>query len=977
MPYCPECSASVPSGAAVCPTCGASLVSTPAADEERAPPQDSDIELVTADLRHSAKPQYELLRLLGAGGMGAVFLMREPALKRLVAVKVLAPWLAADAKARARFEREARAAAALSHPNVVRVYAEGETLGLRLPYIVMQYVEGPTLTEWMEQHQRASEREARRILGEVAAALAAAHARDLVHRDVKPSNVLIERDTGRAYVVDFGVSAALSGAAGDDVSRLTATGTVPGTPIYMSPEQASGEGVTPKSDVYSLGVLAYELLVGQLPYEARTAMGWAAAHLHDTPTPVRVHRADLAPEVARLVDRCLAKEAGVRPTAEELARGLLPGIESEIEWPPPGLHWMRGSGTVLGRLGALATAGALLTLTALLLTPPILRAHGNWLWRFQLAREVTSTDPSAVPLFLWQTALALGLAVFALGAVYFLVLGTRLLARAVRLRSDGWHWGTLVDLAADRDGRTGSILTGAREFASLETPARAAMLRARRRVVAWRTVAGLWVAGGLGVWALALALAAPSESRAAPIVTPWTWILLALPPLLALLAGTASRAHERVLAGPLARSRAVDAATDAARWYRGLPGGGETAPPPRRRTRPLARAAEVLAVVAGAAAVIAIAEAAVAGVAAVIFTQRLGPKTVAFVADQTRLSSDDPIRAAVRAVRDYLPATDDSTVAGSPSSWLRALLRRPADGGLAPYAVEPTVLLSEPDVLLRDVIERRRRLPEDTIDVLATLGNHPRTVFYRRLARYGALDSLFAPRRLRAGRPPAPGTGEFEPVRGPIGDAAYANVAGAIAAAARGQLDSAALRLGENAALAEALLRVPQPRVDQIGARLFGRAALAPLAAVAAARGDAAGAARLADAAQRMTTAIPVATGVAGLAVDPKDLIQFTGAVLSPRVPAGYRVEWMAEGWAGLCANPWELLAGPSEDRAKAVASAADLAVDIPRARELALSAGAQWSYRRAEGMHPVLGWLADRSPWGLVTRIRECAGVI
>ena len=264
MPYCPECSASVPDGAASCPTCGAELVATPADGAEQEPSPASDLELVTADLRHSLAPQYEYLRVLGTGGMGAVYLLREPALKRLVAVKVLAPWLAADARARTRFEREARAAAALSHPNVVRVYAEGETSGLRLPYIVMQYVEGPTLSEWMEQHRPASEREARRIIGEVASGLAAAHARQLVHRDVKPSNVLVEHDTGRAYVVDFGVSAALATSPSEEATRLTATGTVTGTPVYMSPEQASGETVTPKSDVYSLGIIAYELLVGEL-----------------------------------------------------------------------------------------------------------------------------------------------------------------------------------------------------------------------------------------------------------------------------------------------------------------------------------------------------------------------------------------------------------------------------------------------------------------------------------------------------------------------------------------------------------------------------------------------------------------------------------------------------------------------------------------------------------------------------------------
>jgi predicted Ser/Thr protein kinase len=977
MPYCPECSASVPSNAAACPTCGASLVSTPAADAEASPPPASDLELVTADLRNSVQPQYELLRVLGTGGMGAVFLMREPALKRLVAVKVLAPWLAADPRARTRFEREARAAAALSHPNVVRVYAEGETLGLKLPYIVMQYVEGPTLAEWMEQHQRASEREARRIIGEVAAALAAAHARQLVHRDVKPSNVLVEHETGRAYVVDFGVSAALA-TTEDETTRLTATGTVPGTPIYMSPEQASGEAVTPKSDVYSLGMLAYELLVGELPYEARTAMGWAAAHLHDTPTPVKVHRADLAPEVAALVDRCLAKAAEDRPSADEVARGLLPSIESEIEWPPPGLHWMRGRGTVLGRIGALAAGGALLTLTALLLTPHILEAHSNWLWRFQLERAASTTDPSSVPLFVWQTTLALGLALFALGTVGFLTVGTTLLARAVRLRRAGWQWGTLFDLAADRDGRSGSILAGAREYASLETHSRAAILRARRRCVAWRTAAGAWTAAGLGVWAVALAAASPSDVRATPVVTLAAWLALAVPPLLALALSAWERARERLLSGPLARSRGgADAENDAARWYRGFPGGAEPAAAPRRAAPPLARAAEIAAVALGALAVIAVAESAVAGVAAVIFTQRLGPKTVAFVADQARLSTDDPMRVALRAVHPFLPPDTPDPPAGAPTGWLTGLRRRPGtEGALPAYPVEPTVLVPEPDTYLRDVIEGRRKIPADTLAMLEGLGNHIRTTLFRRLARFGALDSLFTPRRYRTGRAAA-GATEMEPVRTPLGDAAFANVAGAIAAAARHHLDSAAVRLGENAALAEALLRVPQPRVNQIAARLLGRTALGPLAAIAGARGDAAGAAQLADAAQRMGGAIPFATGVAGLAVDPKDLIQFTGAVLSPRVPAGYRVEWMAEGWAGLCANPWELLAGPSAARSAAIVATADLAIDVPHAHDLALSAGGQWSARKVEGANGFVAWVRDRSPWGLVSRIRECAGVI
>jgi predicted Ser/Thr protein kinase len=975
MPYCPECSASVPEGVAACPTCGASLGATPPDAPDAQPSQASDIELVTADLRHSLAPQYELLRILGTGGMGAVFLMREPALKRLVAVKILAPWLAADARARTRFEREARAAAALAHPNVARVYAEGETLGLRLPYIVMQFVDGPTLAEWMEQHHRASEREARRMIGEVAAALAAAHARQLVHRDVKPTNVLIENETGRAYVVDFGVSAALVTAGGDEATRLTATGTVAGTPIYMSPEQASGETVTPKSDVYSLGIMAYELLVGELPYEARTAMGWAAAHLRDTPTPVRIHRADLAPEVAALVDRCLAKDAADRPAADEVARGLLPSIESEIEWPPPGLHWMRGRGAVLGQLGAATAAGALLTLTALLLTPPILRAHGNWLWRFQVERASSATDPSSVPLFVWQTALALGIAVFALGTLTFLGLGTRVLARCTRLRRDGWRWTTLADLAADRDGRSGSILSGAREFASLEVPRRHGILQSRRLRVAWRIGAGLWVAAGLGVWALVLALSDPSPSRAAPLVGLPLWLLVAVPPLLALAASAWAQHRERRYAGPLRRVQpAGHAETDATRWYRGLPGEVAPAAAPSRHLPVLARAAGVFTVVLGGAAAIAIAEAAVAGVAAVLFTQRLGSKTVAFTADQARLAADDPIRAAQRAVRAYLPA--DSAVQDAVAlGWLRGLLR-PADRGGAPaYTPAPTAIVTAPGASLRDAA--RGLLGDDSLALLEALGAHSRTDFFRRLARFESLDSLLEARPRAAARRGARDSTELDPARTTLEDAAVANLAGAVAAVARHRYDSAAARLGENAAFAEALLRVANPRFNQIGARLLTRSALEPLATLASLRGDAAGAALLTDAAQRMTGAMPYAAGVAGLAVDPKDLIQFTGAVLSPRVPVGYRVEWMSQGWAGLCANPWELLAGPSDARRDAILAAADLAADIPRARDFAIMAGEQWAFRFRTGWSALAGFLADRGPWGLVWRIRECGRVV
>ena len=336
MPYCPECSSSVPHGVETCPTCGASLVPTPTggATSQPAARPPTDTAQVAADLGAALGEGYQYLRLVGVGGMGAVFLFREVALKRLVAVKVMAPDLAADAGSRARFTREARSAAALSHPNVVRVYAVGETDGLHLPYIVMQYVEGPSLAQWMQEHRRSSERDGRRIIGEVAAGLAAAHARGFLHRDVKPANVLLEAETGRAYVADFGVSAALAKSSPEATGSLTATGHVVGTPIYMSPEQAAGEQLTDKSDVYSLGVMAYELLVGELPFKATTAMGWAAAHLRDTPTPVAHRRADLSPEVSRLVDRGLVRRQRSSADGRSVVLTLTPGGRRALERAP-------------------------------------------------------------------------------------------------------------------------------------------------------------------------------------------------------------------------------------------------------------------------------------------------------------------------------------------------------------------------------------------------------------------------------------------------------------------------------------------------------------------------------------------------------------------------------------------------------------------------------------------------------------------
>jgi tRNA A-37 threonylcarbamoyl transferase component Bud32 len=266
------------------------------------------------------QPDLEVLRLLGSGDTANVYLAREPALQRLVAVKVLRSDVAADTVARQRFEREAQSAARISHPNVTAVYRVGRLAG-DVPYIVMEYIDGRTVRDILESGTAFQYPEARRLLASVAAALAAAHDRGIVHRDVRPGNVFVENRTARAVLGDFGIAALLeSGAA--SAARLTAVGVKLGETRYMSPEQIRGEQVTEQSDVYALGILAYEVLAGRGPYEAKSDAQMIAAHLQKEPLKLRDLRGEVDAAVAALVERCLAKDPNRRPRAQEIAGAL-------------------------------------------------------------------------------------------------------------------------------------------------------------------------------------------------------------------------------------------------------------------------------------------------------------------------------------------------------------------------------------------------------------------------------------------------------------------------------------------------------------------------------------------------------------------------------------------------------------------------------------------------------------------------------
>lgn len=259
-------------------------------------------------------PDFELLREIGRGTVGAVYLAREPALKRLVAIKVLLPDLAAEESVRLRFEREAQAAARIQHPNVATAFRFGRTRS-GLPWFVMPYIAGGSLEDRLAASGPLPMPEARKVIAQIASALAAAHRLGLVHRDVRPANILYDREADRVLLTDFGLAAVLE--SGDETGlRLTRPGEQLGSAAYASPEQLRGETVTERADVYSLGVVAFELLTGRLPFDPSQSV-FAAR----TAEPLRLRSVlpDADEKLEALIGRCLNQRPEQRPYANELA----------------------------------------------------------------------------------------------------------------------------------------------------------------------------------------------------------------------------------------------------------------------------------------------------------------------------------------------------------------------------------------------------------------------------------------------------------------------------------------------------------------------------------------------------------------------------------------------------------------------------------------------------------------------------------
>src|SRR5262245_18025082 len=275
---------------------------------------------------------YEVLGVIGRGGMGVVLKAHDPALRRLVAIKVLSPQWASHAQARERFEREARAAAQVRHDNVVAIHAVEEADGL--PYLVMEYVPGASLQQHLDREGPLAVEEILDIGAQAAAGLDAAHKQDLIHRDIKPANILLDKD-GNVRLTDFGLARAV------DDSGLTQSGVIAGTPQYMAPEQARGEPLDHRADLFSLGSVLYAMCTGRAPFRAPTTVAVLKRVCDETPRDVRDYNPEIPDWLAEIIDTLHAKKPRDRfQSARELARLLNQHLRhlrspDQVEEPEP------------------------------------------------------------------------------------------------------------------------------------------------------------------------------------------------------------------------------------------------------------------------------------------------------------------------------------------------------------------------------------------------------------------------------------------------------------------------------------------------------------------------------------------------------------------------------------------------------------------------------------------------------------------
>jgi serine/threonine-protein kinase len=319
---CLKCHTPLPDGSKFCFACGADVTGGGTMGGS------SGIEGLQARLQRLVEGKYKVERMLGKGGMGAVFLAQDLTLERAVAIKVLPPDISLDEHIVKRFQQEAKTAAKLDHTNIIPIYRVESEGGLN--YFVMKYIEGTSLEDVLDQRQELAIEYIQRVVWEAACALGHAHQRGVVHRDVKPANIMFDHD-GRVMLTDFGISKALQAASG-----FTGTGMIIGTPHYMAPEQAKGGSVDGRADQYSLAVVAYRMVTGELPYTGDSVHTILYKHIFEEVPRMSGKRVGTPEFLSVAIARALSKEPDQRfPTMEEFATAVWP--EQPVAVPKKGV----------------------------------------------------------------------------------------------------------------------------------------------------------------------------------------------------------------------------------------------------------------------------------------------------------------------------------------------------------------------------------------------------------------------------------------------------------------------------------------------------------------------------------------------------------------------------------------------------------------------------------------------------------------
>ena len=339
---CFRCHTPIPENSRFCLSCGADISGAGTGAST------SSVDIVAERLARVVEGKYRIERLLGKGGMGAVFLAHDLTLEREVAIKVLPPDVAQDEQVVRRFQQEAKTAARLDHPNIIPIYRVESEGGLN--YFVMKYIQGTSLEDLLDRKEPLPVPDIQRILWEAACALGHAHQRAVVHRDVKPANIMFDHD-GRVMLTDFGISKALQAATG-----FTATGMIIGTPHYMAPEQGKGAPVDGRADQYSLGVVGFRMLTAELPFGGDSVHSIIYKHIYEEPPLASARRPGIPGGLTAAISRALSKDPDLRfPTMEDFATAVWP--EQPVASPGKG----KGHGTLRPRPHATADAPTQIT----------------------------------------------------------------------------------------------------------------------------------------------------------------------------------------------------------------------------------------------------------------------------------------------------------------------------------------------------------------------------------------------------------------------------------------------------------------------------------------------------------------------------------------------------------------------------------------------------------------------------------------